>query len=64
MDHHKFEPDMDSNCTAMSRIRHVAQRPLNRPKEFFLEIIGFAGLAGAAIWDWRLKKACQPRGSW
>jgi len=48
----------------MSRIRHVAQRPLNRPKEFFLEIIGFAGLAGAAIWDWRLKKACQPRGSW
>lgn len=44
MDHHKFEPDLDSNCTAMSRIRHVARRPLNRPREFFVEIFGFAGL--------------------
>ena len=29
-----------------------------------VEIVGFAGLVAAGIWDWRLKKACQPRGSW
>jgi len=29
-----------------------------------VELLGFAGLAVAAIWDWRLKKACQRRGSW
>ena len=39
----------------MSRIRHVARRPVNRPSGFFVEIAGFAGLVGAAIWDWRLK---------
>jgi hypothetical protein len=29
-----------------------------------VEIVGFAGLVAAGIWDWQLKKACQPRGSW
>jgi hypothetical protein len=29
-----------------------------------VEMVGFAGLVAAGIWDWRLKKACQPRGSW
>ena len=29
-----------------------------------VEIVGFAGLVAAGIWDWRLKKACHPRGSW
>ena len=28
-----------------------------------VELVGFAGLVAAGIWDWRLKKACQPRGS-
>jgi hypothetical protein len=29
-----------------------------------VELVGFAGLVAAGIWDWRLKKAGQPRGSW
>src|SRR5262245_52990160 len=29
-----------------------------------IELTGFAGLVAAGIWDWRLKKVCQPRGSW
>jgi hypothetical protein len=24
-----------------------------------VEIVGFAGLVAAGIWDWRLKKTCQ-----
>jgi hypothetical protein len=26
-----------------------------------VEIVGFAGLVTAGIWDWRMKKACHPR---
>jgi hypothetical protein len=29
-----------------------------------VEIVGFAGLVAAGIWDWQLKKTCQARGSW
>ena len=29
-----------------------------------VEIIGFASLLAAGIWDWQLMKTCQARGSW